>query len=191
MYLHKPHIQALSLLELGYIIGLFLGDGSFSIDIKSRHEKVCFSLNPKRDHVIIKNITLLLRKIRLNPFHVYAHRALDVRVNSKILVYVLYVLVDDVLNHKITNREFAIGVISGLIDSDGYVYGKMIVIANTNQKIVYLVEKLCRELSVKVSSKVVQNKTPRGRMTRITRIFVGQRFNTYPHCSAKLVVGTP
>ncbi len=191
MYIHKPQFQALSVKELGYVIGLFLGDCSFSIDRKSRHEKVCFSLNPKRDHVIINTITRLLKKIHLNPFYAYAHGAIDVRVNSKILVYVLSLLIDDTLNKKIINRDFAIGAISGLIDSDGYVYGKMIVIANTNQKIVSLVEKFCRELSIDVSSKVVKNKTPRGRITKITRIFVGQRFNSYPHCSTKLVAGTP
>ena len=77
--------------EKGYLFGLFEGDGYKYYDKKNRHYQVEFYLNSLRDIKIIKMLTILLKRIDINP-NIYQDKRYNckrIRVYSEELFKVL------------------------------------------------------------------------------------------------------
>jgi DNA gyrase subunit A len=134
--------------EKGYLFGLFEGDGYKIHDKKSRHYTVEFYLNSVSDKRIISYLISLLNKIGLNP-NVYQDKRCDckrIRVYSKGLFYNIFKKIK--LGDK--NKEFNVGFISGLIDSEGYVHNKKsyIMIINTNKKILEEIKNFLESINI-------------------------------------------
>ena len=140
-------IKALNSKERGYLVGLFVGDGAFCIDKKSRHSKVSFSLNPKRDQDIQKLLIDLLKKIGLNPFVVFNNGSSDTRVNSIKLVEFIQKELNEV-DQNFENQQYFVGFLSGLIDSDGYVRRGNIVVSMKDPSILRKVRCVAEKLFI-------------------------------------------
>lgn len=177
------NMHRLNKAEIGYLIGLFIGDGSFCIDKKSRHCKVSFSLNPKRDTDIQKFLTDLLERIGLNPFVVFNNGSLDTRVNSKRLVEFVREELSEV-NKNLENWEYFVGLLSGLIDSDGYANRKGIVVSMKNPVILKEVQHAGEKFSVRMYLRRGVQVYPPG--SEIWRLRVSMGFKTTTHLSHKI-----
>jgi len=121
--------------EKGYLFGIFEGDGYKLYDKKSRHYSVEFYLNSLKDREIISFIVKLLIKIGLNP-NIYQDKRYNckrIRVYSKDSFNLINKNVE--LSNK--TKDFKIGSISGLIDSEGYVnkIKSFIMVINTNKNL--------------------------------------------------------
>ncbi len=114
--------------EKGYLIGLFVGDGSFNRGLKEQRFFVRFALDAKRDKDIANRLTEVLwkagKKINLIPWK----SNIIAKTCSKELVgfiqgYVSYTREGKTV--KLTDkwsRNFKYGFIAGVIDSDGHVH---------------------------------------------------------------------
>lgn len=113
------NLGAISRSEVGYICGLFEGDGYNHHDENTGHYTVEFYLNSEKDEDIIAFITDLLESLGLNPSHYKdkRYRCCRVRVRSKDLFQFL----DSYEQELEFGEEFKIGFISGVIDAEGYV----------------------------------------------------------------------
>lgn len=128
-------LYPLSPIEQGYLFGLFEGDGYKLWDKNSRHYQVEFYLNSVNDTKTINFLVSLLRKIGLKP-GLYQDKRFNckrIRVYSKEFFGIIN------KNEDITYRtkQFNIGFVSGMIDSEGYVNKKKsyITIVNTNKTV--------------------------------------------------------
>jgi len=128
----------LSDFEIGELVGAFAGDGSFYHDTygRSSHYSVSYYLSYKDDQDYAKYLTVLLKKMSLNPMIFFSkHKGelskITLRVSSKdfynlIKNYLVWEgkktysvrLKEDVSNY---NDEFLKGFIRGLMDTDGFV----------------------------------------------------------------------
>jgi len=140
--------EKLSEKEKGYLFGLFEGDGYKVYDKKSRHYHIEFYLNSVKDKMIISFIVKILRKIGLNPnlYKDKRYNCIRVRVYSKELFSIIHK--DIKFNDK--NRDFKIGFVSGMIDSEGYVNNKKryIMIVNTNRKTLEKISQFLNSLGI-------------------------------------------
>ncbi|MFH1237657.1 MAG: LAGLIDADG family homing endonuclease [Candidatus Aenigmatarchaeota archaeon] len=132
--------------DTGYLIGLFLGDGYIYHDIKNRHYDVEFYLNSVKDREIQKYLIKILEKINLAPTVTKDKRynCNKIRVRSKELF-------SYISSFRFTkNKNFNMGVISGLIDSDGYVSWKKsyIQIINTDKKLLEKIKSLLKNFDL-------------------------------------------
>jgi hypothetical protein len=123
----------ISHMERGYLKGLFSGDGYCYYDIKSRHFTVEFFLHSKRDKKIQDYIILILKKLKLNPIiykdkRYYCNR---IRIYSK----QFYEFINQ--NVRLSNKEFKVGFISGIIDAEGNVSHQKshIIVVNTSKEL--------------------------------------------------------
>ncbi|MBR9702386.1 hypothetical protein GOV13_05700 [Candidatus Pacearchaeota archaeon] len=128
--------------EKGYLFGLFEGDGYKYHNKNSRHYHVEFYLNSEKDKEIISFLVKILIKIGLKP-NLYQDKRYNckrVRVYSKELFN--YLIKGSSLVDK--GKDFSIGFISGIIDSEGHVdkAKSSIAVVNTDKQ---LLEK-CRDL---------------------------------------------
>ena len=64
---NEINMNRLNEYEIGYITGLFIGDGYLYHD-RWRHYKVEFYLNYKKDKDVANFIVYLLKKVGLNPY---------------------------------------------------------------------------------------------------------------------------
>jgi len=135
-FCHKMTTLDLRLLddqEKGYIIGFFLGDGSFNTGRKTPRYIVRFALDAKRDQDIAARLRQILLKAHKKVSIFARENTLIVKVCSKDLVkyiktYVDYKAVGSnqrekmLMTEKNWSREFQYGILSGIIDSDGHVH---------------------------------------------------------------------
>ncbi len=142
MSYYKPNFSHISDQEVGYLGGLYLGDGYSYHDAKQRHYAVEFYLNSLRDKETRTLLLSLTKKIGLNAIVMKDKRfnCLRLRFYSKDFMSWL----ENMSFIPPKNRNFAKGVISGLIDSDGYVNKEKsyIQIVNTNLEVMNIL-KLC------------------------------------------------
>ncbi len=150
------HLENLSDKERGYLFGLFEGDGYKVYDKKSRHYHVEFYLNSIKDKGIIKFMVNLLGNLGLKP-NLYQDKRFNcmrVRVYSKFL----FQEIKKNISFNNINKDFGLGFVSGLIDSEGWVSKKKhtIRIINTNKSIL----DSCKGFldSLDISSSITQRK---------------------------------
>ena len=176
-------IDLLSCKEKAYLIGIILGDGYLYHD-KWRHYKVNIYLNSKKDEDIAKIVTCLLNKMDIHPYRMYHHGCLIIRFNSKSFYQYIKKEISQISKNK--NSEFYLGIISGLIDSDGYVCKGDIVISNVNKELIDMVRGFCCELDIK--SKIWKQKNSyNGKTFYIWRIRISTRFKYEKHYSQKVI----
>ena len=144
--MEKIELNNLSNKEIGYLIGLFYGDGYANYNKKDRHYNVEFYLHSERDKDIEIFLISLLKKLRL-IFSVFKDKRFNcnrIRVHSK----ELYNFIN--LDKFYENDDFNLGFISGLVDSDGYVNLKKstIQIINKNVKLLQKCRKILKKLDI-------------------------------------------
>lgn len=142
--------------EKGYLFGLFEGDGYKIYEKKNRHYDVEWYLNSVKDKPIINFLVILLKKIGIN-YNLYQDKRYNckrVRVYSK----ELFNWIDKDINIKDKSKEFNLGFISGLIDSEGYVNSKKdyIMVINTNKRVLEESQKFLK--SVGINSSIMKRK---------------------------------
>ncbi|MFH1229120.1 MAG: LAGLIDADG family homing endonuclease [Candidatus Aenigmatarchaeota archaeon] len=120
-------------MERGYLKGLFSGDGYCYHDIKSGHFAVEFFLHSEKDKKIQEYLIFILRKLELNPI-IYKDKRYHcnrIRIYSK----QFYEFINK--NVRMSNKEFKVGFISGIIDAEGNVSHKKshIIVVNTNKEL--------------------------------------------------------
>jgi len=127
-------MDALSEMELGYLVGVFVGDGCFIVRLKNGTYITKFTLDATRDEDIANFLQSLFEKTGKKVGRCIEKSSIIFRVHSKDLVEFLsqYVKcikqIESPRNVKVlTNREkwatpLKLGFIGGLIDSDGHVY---------------------------------------------------------------------
>lgn len=172
--------------EYYYLIGLFLGDGYASYSPNDRHYRVEFCLNSKKDKDIINFTESLLKKANYNSYKVQDKRydVVYVRINSKKLFYEFTKEKNELRqNNKIADKTKIIGLLSGLIDSEGYVANGEIQLSQTNYKTAKLMRNLASTLNLVRKVKKVPN--PKGRP--IWRIRVSTEFKNLQHISQKVI----
>ena len=147
----RGRMKRISDIEFGYLVGLYLGDGYINYNKKDRHYRIDFSLNSERDIDIIKRLLLILRKSSFNPFIVKDKRcsALSVRINSKLLFGTLIKEKQKFRRRKFVNNNYMLGLLSGLIDSEGYVGNGEIVITQKDKTLLDTVKYICNKLNIK------------------------------------------
>lgn len=169
--------------EKGYLFGIFEGDGYKIYHKKSRHYHVEFYLNSVNDIKIIDFLVNLLRKIDLNP-NIYQ----DKRCNCKRIRVYSKELFENIckgtsLNDK--TKNFSLGFVSGLIDSEGHVNKNksMIMIVNTDKS---LLEK-CKDFleNIGISSKISERKLYNKDKKISYRMYLSVKFKSTPHLSIK------
>jgi DNA-binding transcriptional regulator WhiA len=119
--------------EKGYIIGLFLGDGSLNRGQKIPRYIVRFALDAKRDQDIATRLVLIFEKSRKKVSVFPRENTLIVKVCSKELVEYIQTYIEykanlyhkkekKLLTHNDLSLKFQYGVLAGIIDSDGHVH---------------------------------------------------------------------
>lgn len=183
-------IKNLTKKELGYLFGLFKGDGYSIHDKKSRHYHVEFYLNSKKDKDISAFLVNLLKKLTLNPneYNDKRYNCKRVRVYSK----KLFNFIRKKLDITKKSNDFKLGFVSGLIDADGYVNHKKstIMIVNTNKKLLQDCKEALDSLSVK--SSLVKRKPCKKDKLNSYRMLISVSFKNLSHISNKIKrVGIP
>ena len=134
-------LEKLSQKEIGYLLGLYTGDGYSNYSEKDRHYRVDFYLDATRDTDIIKKLEQYLSQILLNPYEVRCRGAMRVSVNSKTFKE----FVENIdLEKQFQDKDFLLGFLSGFIDSDGYVVKGDIVITQKDKAIFEELSNLCK-----------------------------------------------
>ena len=130
----KLKLEKLSQKELGYLVGLFDGDGH--LDNWCRHYDVEFHLNSLKDQDIACQLLMILEKIGLNSHIIKDKRFNCLKIEVSCKLFFQRILKFSAGNPK--DKDFGLGYISGIIDSEGYVnqIKRYIQITNTNKKLV-------------------------------------------------------
>lgn len=168
----------------GYLFGLFEGDGYKYHDLRFRHRYVEFYLNSERDLKIINSLIDNLKSQKLNPL-VYQDKRFNctrIRINSKEMFFILdkNIKIDD------KSKEFKLGYVSGMIDSEGYVdkNKSSISIVNINKSALEQIKSFL--YSIDVNSKLSLRKPSKRDKTPSYRIYISVKFKRHPHLSIKV-----
>ena len=177
-------MKNLSLKEEGYLQGLFDGDGYVIYDKKSRHYQVDFYLNSEKDKDIIKFLLLLLKKKELNA-QIYQDKRCHckrIRIYSKIF----FNEVSKGNEFKFNQKDFSLGYISSIIDSEGNINLKksFISIVNTDIEIIKRCKKILSLFGIKSAIKL-RKKSFKDRLNSY-RLYISVKFKRLPHLSIKV-----
>ncbi|MGC9058833.1 MAG: LAGLIDADG family homing endonuclease [Candidatus Aenigmatarchaeota archaeon] len=178
----KLNLEKLSQKELGYLVGLFEGDG-YAYN-SYRHYNIEFYLNSLKDQDIVNQLLVILKKIDSNPHIIKDKRfnCLKVKVSSKLF----YEMILRLSANNPTNTDFKLGFISGIIDSDGYVNQakRYIQITNTNKKLMEKIQIYLRTFNIE--SKIT--KKSRGMKDKLQRysLYVPIKFLKIKNNSRKI-----
>jgi len=127
-------LDALSEEERGYLVGMFVGDGTHIIRMDQGIYITKFSLDKERDKDIAKYLQGLFVKADKRIRQLIERNSITLRLFSKKFVEFLakYVRRTEqintrrkkklLVNYEKWSKAFKLGFISGLIDSDGHVY---------------------------------------------------------------------
>ena len=113
--------------ERGYIVGLFLGDGSFNRGKKEPRFFVRFALDAKRDKDVALRLAQIINKAgkRINLIS-WKSNIIAKTCSKELFVYILSCVEYKngekmLLDSKNWSDNFKYGFIAGIIDSDGHV----------------------------------------------------------------------
>lgn len=137
--------------ELGYIFGLFLGDGSSRCTSSFNKKKNYFSkignvhwhLNKTEENICKKLISALNQVFDINPSISYRKSVIVVNANKKALANLFNNFYNDKKEKHLPikflckNKEYLKGIYDGLIDSDGNTDNGRLCLTNTS---VHLIE---------------------------------------------------
>jgi hypothetical protein len=124
----KFDVNLLSEEERGYIVGLFLGDGSFNRGCKEPRFFVRFALDAKRDKDVALRIAQIIgkagKRIKLIPWksNIIA-KTCSKELFTYMQSYIKYTKAEKtLLGSNDWSDSFKYGFIAGIIDSDGHVH---------------------------------------------------------------------
>jgi len=171
--------------EIGYLTGLFIGDGYANYNKNDRHYRVDFYLDTKKDQEIIRCVRDLIGKTGLSTYIVKCRGSTRVSCNSKKFMEFIARQEEDTLRGEIKNNDYALGVISGFIDADGYVNNGDIVLVQKDKRVLDRLKQVS-EGRFKVKTRMWR------RITRFKGIFpiwnlrLSMDFRHLPHNSCKV-----
>ncbi len=178
----KP--ENLSEKEKGYLIGLFLGDGYAHHSKKDRHYNIDFYLNSVRDADIQEYLMDLMKKLNISPT-VFKDPRYDMnRIRASSKQFFEFMGEKAQAFHATASKkrkQFLLGVVSGLIDSEGCVYRGTISLSQNNELLMRRVAGICGIW--KVACSVREKSNPPG---TIWRAYVATRFSRLDHVSRKV-----
>ncbi len=145
----------LTLRELGYLIGFILGDGNIYIDAKRYDYRLRLFPNSNEKQIIRRLLSIIL-KIGLKPNVFTRDKVSIISVRSKKFINILSVIIDKLLSSKCVkhlSNEFLLGLIEGLIDSDGNIEWRRrgyfcAAITNHDKNKIELVVNICKKLDI-------------------------------------------
>jgi hypothetical protein len=175
-------IDNLNKKEIGYILGLYTGDGYSNYSKKDRHYRVDFYLDATNDLDIIDKLENYLVQISLNPYQVKCRGSIRVSVNSK--AFKDFVENYD-LSREFKDADFLLGFISGFIDSDGYVAKGDIVITQKDKAILEEVSNSCK-LRFGIKTRLWQRKTRYKSPFYVWNFRIATPFRHLAHISCKI-----
>lgn len=174
----------LSSKELGYLIGLFIGDGYSLYSKNDRHYSVEFYLNSIKDKDVIDNVVKLFCQIKLNCLVSKDRRynVVRIRINSKELMKIFNQKVLEFKENKKLSKDYKLGLISGFIDAEGYVKKGEIVVTQKDKK---TLERFKLLVPPKMIKKFWSCKNYNGK-GKIWRLRISTKFKYIPHNSYKV-----
>ncbi|VVB60877.1 LAGLIDADG-like domain protein [uncultured archaeon] len=181
----EVNLDKLSQKETGYLVGCFIGDGYANYNKKDRHYHVEFHFNSIRDVLTIRYVSAILNTLGLRCFlhNDKRYKATRVRVNSRSLMRFLQEERSRIINASL-GKEYALGLISGFIDAEGYVGNGEILVTQRDKGTLMLFKNICESLSVPTkkfwSSKNYKSKSD------IWRLRISTSFKYLPHNSHKV-----
>lgn len=170
--------------QLGYIVGLFIGDGYSNYNSKDRHYKIEFYLNSLSDKTILDYLCKLLHKLSLKYFISKDKRynVMRVKINSKEFMNLLLKYEKELM--KINPfSNYAMGLLSGFIDAEGYVKHGEILLTQRDKKTILVFKRISD--SLELTRKFWSAKNPKS-VHKIWRMRISTRFKYLPHNSIKL-----
>lgn len=131
----KFNLDSLNEFEKGYVVGFFLGDGSFNKGRKTPRYIVRFALDAKRDQEIATRLVWIFGKADKKVSIFPRENTLIAKVCSKELVEYIQTHVEyrfsntqkekNLFVSKNQSLGFQFGVLAGIIDSDGHVHSHL------------------------------------------------------------------
>jgi len=154
--------------ERGYLVGFFIGDGCLNFRPKYWSYVTKFVFNAKTEKAIANFLVAILSKAGTKPWTATGGYRLNVLVSSKGLQGFLRKYAGyGFENHKsrkrlllseisVERKEFAFGVLAGLIDSDGHArhdkgHGLSVVISTASKGLATLTVQLVERLGMKAT----------------------------------------
>ncbi len=129
-------------------------------------------------------VVLLLKKIELNSYLINNNGCVEVKVNS--------ILFMDYMKESLKKwwdepESYLLGVISGLIDSDGNIGNGEIVITNKNKSILKKVKEIINKKNIHTKLWIKQNKGKEDKWKfNIYKLRIGTALKNLDHCSLKV-----
>lgn len=180
----RGRIKNITKKELGYLIGLFIGDGYSNYNKNDRHYRVEFHLNSERDGDILNYINEILFKLKLNFFVRKDKRCNSIKtyLNSKEFMIFINEEVKKIKKKKLT-KDYRLGLLSGFIDSEGSVKRGTITVTQKNKKIINFFKKILKQFDIE--GKLYWSKGY-ARGTGVWRLRIPIRFKYLSHNSCKI-----
>ncbi len=136
--------------DLGYLAGMYFGDGYAAYNKKDRHYVVEYFLNSKKDEDIKEHIKRLLTSVGLTPFEMKDKRynSTKIKINSK--RFFEHITEEEANFENIENRDktYQKGFLAGFIDAEGYVTKGEIVITQKDKAVLGKIAQICEKLGV-------------------------------------------
>ena len=150
--------------RFGYLVGFILGDGNIYIDRKRYDYRIRLFLNANEKPLVDK-LSDILKTLNLNVNIFKKSNEFILSVRSKCLVLLLNKFINQLFNNN-TNKfseELLIGILEGLIDSDGNIERRRknyfcAAITTTSKNILNLLIKICNLINIKCRYYIVKNR---------------------------------
>lgn len=147
--------------EKGYVIGLFMGDGSFNKGCKEPRFFIRFALDARRDRDVALRIAQIIKKAGKRISLISWKSNTIAKTCSKELVAYIKSCVEydqgekNLLVNKCWSNSYKYGFVAGIIDSDGHVHAHLgTEIKTVSSKNFESVSSILKDLKISVTTRV-------------------------------------